>query len=241
MIDKSRVAMIVGAVIGLGFAASGVFIGQGLVNFRTGARGVTVRGLAERSVKGDLAILPISFTEAGDELTAVQARLDDKTVAVRRFLKTQGYKDAEVDLGKLSVTDTSAQEYNNKTGGPRFIASQTVVVRTGDVDRVAATTRSLGELVRQGVVLNNFQGPSYLFTGLNSVRPAMIAEATASARSGAEQFAHDSGAHIGGIREATQGSFEILPRDESSNGDNNEASSLWKKVRVVTTVSYRLR
>lgn len=111
-------------------------------------------------------------------------------------------------------------------------------MRTANVDRVQATTRSLDQLLRQGVVLQDFNGPSYLFTKLNDVRPAMIAEATASARTGAEQFARDSGAKLGPIRSATQGSFEILGRDEVGYEPN---SQMFKKVRVVTTVHYRLR
>ena len=43
----------------------------------------------------------------------------------------------------------------------------------------------------------------------------MIAEATASARKAAEQFAKDSRSKIGGIRRASQGVFEILPRDQA--------------------------
>ncbi|MNT01731.1 hypothetical protein D3C72_1362110 [compost metagenome] len=65
----------------------------------------------------------------------------------------------------------------------------------------------------------------------------MIAEATAAARTGAVQFAKDSGAPLGPIKSAGQGSFEILPRD----GSGDEATSLNKKVRVVTTISYRLK
>ena len=66
----------------------------------------------------------------------------------------------------------------------------------------------------------------------------MIAEATAAARKGAEQFAKDSGTPLGPIRQATQGSFEILPRD----GDGfEEASSVNKKLRVVTTITYSLK
>jgi len=105
------------------------------------------------------------------------------------------------------------------------------------VDRVQTTTRNLNDLVRQGVVLQDFNGPSYIFTKLNDVRPAMIAEATAAARSGAEQFAKDSGAPLGPIKTAGQGSFEILSRD----GTGDEASTPNKKVRVVTTISYRLK
>ena len=94
-----------------------------------------------------------------------------------------------------------------------------------------------GALVGQGVVLQDFAGPTYIFTKLNDVRPAMIAEATASARSGAAQFAKDSGAPLGSIRQANQGSFEILPRE----GYGDAAQSPDQRVRVVTTISYRLK
>lgn len=229
-------AVAFGALIALGLVGGGALIGQGVVNARAGDRSVTVRGLAERDVQADLAVLPIRFTASGEVLSEVQARIDGDLTIVRQFLKAQGYPDNAVDLGRLEVADTRSREYGTQTG-PRFILAQTVNVRTTDVERVQTTTRSLNDLVRQGVVLQDFQGPSYIFTKLNSVRPAMIAEATAAARTGAEQFAKDFGAPLGPIKSAGQGSFEILPRD----GTGDEAASLNKKVRVVTTISYRLR
>jgi hypothetical protein len=216
----------------------GGLVGRGVENARVGDRAVTVRGLSERIVKADLAVLPLRFTTSGDILTDVQAKLDGDTRLVRAFLAQQGYKPEEIDLGRLEVTDVQSREYQSQTATARFILAQTVVVRTPDVDRVRTTTAALGDLVRQGVVLQDFRGPSYIFTKLNEVRPTMIAEATKSARSGAEQFANDSGTSLGGIRQATQGSFEILPRDQS--GDD-ESASLNKRIRVVTTVSYQLR
>lgn len=230
-------AALFGGLVGLGLICGGWAVGQGVVNARTGERGVTVRGVAERNVKADLAVLPLKFTASGEVLSEVQARIDGDLAIVRQFLTAQGYPADAVSLGQLSVADTRSREWGSQNGGPRFILSQTVVVRTNDVDRVQQTTRSLNELVRQGVVLQDFNGPTYVFTKLNDVRPAMIAEATASARTGAEQFAKDSRTPLGPIRQATQGSFEILARDEI--GD--ETTSLDKKVRVVTTVSYRLK
>lgn len=229
-------AVAFGGLVALGLVGGGALIGQGVVNARAGDRAVTVRGLAERDVKADLAVLPIRFTASGEVLSEVQARIDGDLAIVRQFLKAQGYPDSAVDLGRLEVADTRSREYGTQTG-PRFILAQTVNVRTNDVERVQTTTRSLNDLVRQGVVLQDFQGPSYIFTKLNDVRPAMIAEATAAARTGAVQFAKDSGAPLGPIKSAGQGSFEILPRD----GSGDEAASLNKKVRVVTTISYRLR
>jgi hypothetical protein len=235
--EKLIPAAIVGGLLALGMLGGGFLIGQGIVNARVGDRSVSVRGLAERNVKADLAILPLRFTASGDVLSDVQARVDGDLAIVRAFLTAQGYPADAVTLGRLEVADTRSREYASQNGGPRFILAQTVIVRTTDVDRVQGTTRALNDLVRQGVVLQDFSGATYVFTKLNSVRPAMIAEATAAARTGAERFAQDSGAPLGPIRQATQGSFEILARDEI--GDESQSPD--KKVRVVTTISYRLR
>ncbi|WP_337185332.1 SIMPL domain-containing protein [Phenylobacterium sp.] len=224
-------------LVALGVAIAGFLIGRGVENANVGDRSVTVRGLSERIVKADLAVLPLRFASAGDDLATVQAKVDQDLAAVRRFLAQQGYTPAEIDLGRLQVTDQYAREYQSSNVGARYQVAQTVIVRTTNVDRVQATTRSLDALLRQGVVLQDYNGPSYLFTKLNDVRAEMIGQATASARTGAQQFARDSGANLGGIRSATQGSFEILGRDDI--GD--ESSQVFKKVRVVTTINYRLR
>lgn len=233
-------AVAASALLAIGLIGSGALIGGGVINARVGDRTVQVRGLAEREVKADIAVLPIRFTRTGSDLGAVQSDLDRDQATVRRFLAEQGYQAAEIETGRLEVTDQQAQQYNNNWQGPRFILTSSVSVRTANVDRVRETTRQLDRLVRQGVVMQNFMGPSYIFTRLNEVRPAMIAEATKAARSGAEQFANDSGTSLAGIKSANQGSFEILARDETPDG-MGEASSVNKKVRVVTTVSYRLR
>ena len=82
-------------------------------------------------------------------------------------------------------------------------------------------------------------GPTFLFTRLNEIKPPMIAEATASARQAAEQFAKDSQSRLGSIRQANQGVFVILPRDQAPGA--SEESQRVKTVRVVTTVEYYLR
>jgi len=233
-------AIIFGVLLAGGLVGAGALIGWGIVDARTGDRAVTVRGFSERIVKADLAILPLRFAESGDVLEEVQGRIDKDTDTVRRFLAAQGYRPGDVDLGRLEVTDQHAKEYQNQNAVARFIVAQTVIVRTSDVDRVQDTTRRLSDLVRQGVVLQEFRGPSYIYTRLNDARPEMIKEATASARSGAEQFARDSGAALAGIRSATQGSFEILARDQI-NEEGGQDQSIAKRLRVVTTVTYALR
>ncbi|MCZ8087097.1 MAG: SIMPL domain-containing protein [Brevundimonas sp.] len=237
MVDRRLLASgVFGGLIAMGLVGAGAFIGSGIVNAQVGNRQVTVRGLAERDVVADLAVLNLSFRAANDDLPTAQAKIDRDLALVRTFLTRQGYPEEAVSIGRLQVLDTRAREYSSGDNVVRFILTQSVTVRTTDVQRVAQTERALNDLVREGVQLD-FSAPTYVFTRLNAVRPEMIAEATASARSGAEQFARDSGTTLGPIRQATQGSFEILAREDL----DSEPAALNKRVRVVATVSYQLR
>jgi hypothetical protein len=82
-------------------------------------------------------------------------------------------------------------------------------------------------------------GPTFVFTKLNDFKPQMIAEATARARESAETFARDSKSTLSGIRTASQGFFEILPRDQAEG--ISEQTQVMKRLRVVTSVEYALR
>jgi hypothetical protein len=174
MTDFRTTAIAAAALVGAGLAACGGLIAYGLIDARTGDRIVTVRGLAERDAKADLAILPLRFTQSGEDLAAVQIAIDGDIAKVRGFLAAQGFKPAEIDLGRLEVVDNNAREYGPQNVRARFILGQTINVRSNDVDRVQGATRNLSNLVRQGVVLQDFRGASYIFTKLNDVRPEMI-------------------------------------------------------------------
>jgi len=119
-----------------------------------------------------------------------------------------------------------------------------VMVRSSDPDRIFAASQAVGDLIDAGVVLSSGEeygpgGPTFVFTRLNDLKPEMIAEATASARVAAQQFAQDSRSDIAGIRRANQGVFVILPRDEAPG--IAEQTQLFKKVRVVSTIDYLLK
>ena len=80
---------------------------------------------------------------------------------------------------------------------------------------------------------------AYTFTGLDAIKPKMVADATRDARAAAEQFAKDSGTDVGAIRRATQGYFSIEARDGEAGGWG-VSDTPYKKVRVVTTIDFSL-
>lgn len=235
------------ALIAIGLIVGGWLLGAQVKDVRLADRYVTVRGLAERTVNADLAIWPLGFREAGNDLEATYAKSSQDNDAVLKFLAAQGISAADITEGQPSVVDIQANEYGGATrAGYRYIVQRSVTVRTRDVARIAAAVQKTSALIAAGVVLGGGPGygsqnsVSYLYTGLNAIKPAMITEATRNARLAAERFAADSGSAVSGIRQASQGLFTITSAD-AANGGPGDNSAILKNVRVVTTVEYFLR
>jgi hypothetical protein len=233
---------IVGALLlAVGIAAAGWLVGRAIVAPRQGERFVTVKGLAEKDVKADLALWPMRFVATGNDLGQVRATITGDEAAVRKFLADGGVPADGISVNALEVTDLFAQAYRSGPVENRYIVAETLLVRSADVDRIGRLAQKVGDLVAAGVVLSN-EGqpvrPVFLFTKLNEVKPAMVAEATANARAAAAEFARNSGTGLGGIRQASQGLFQILARDEAPG--INEPNEIDKRLRVVSTIDYYL-
>jgi uncharacterized protein len=231
-------------LIALGLALGGWFIGHGFATGRASDRYVEVKGLAEREATADLALWPLRYVSTGDDLTAAQAQITRNTRQVFAFLSRTGIDTTAVQLQALEVSDAYANRFPGERAGPRYVIQQTVMVRSGKPEVVMAASQRVSELVGAGVVLSSsgeygMGGPTFIFTRLNQLKPSMVKEATANARAAAAQFAADSRSELGSIRQASQGVFVILPRDQAPGV--NEGVQLQKVVRVVSTVQYFLR
>jgi hypothetical protein len=237
----SPLSIIAGALVGLGVAAGGYFIGTGYYDAHMGNRVVSVKGLSERNVTADLAFWPIRFVATGNDLTEVQGKIRADAEAIRAFLGKYGFEDASIELQSLQVTDVAAQPYRSGPIDNRFIISQLLMLRSEEVEKVAEAARSASELVEAGVILSSDMGPSqpiYLFKSLAELKPEMLDEATARAREAAQSFAEDSDSKLGGIKRANQGVFQILARDQAPG--ISESSQIAKRVRVVSSIDYFL-
>ena len=230
-------------LIAIGLTAGGWLAGSGLARARMADRYVTVKGVAEREVRADIAVWPIRVRASDNDLARAQEKLASDLAKVRAFLREGGIDSGATVLGALSVTDAYSGLRGRDLVGSRFEIAQTMIVRSDKPDVVLAASQRIGQLLRQGVVLGSTEyqaaGPTFIYTKLNDIKPAMIADATARAREAADQFAHDSKSAIGGIRQAFQGEFEILARDEGEGV--TESSQIAKRVRVVSTVDWYLK
>ena len=182
----------------------------------------------------DLATWSVSFSDEGTTLAPVQASVDNKSRAVRQFFQRAGFTPDEI-----SDTATGASSsYDRDRKEDRVSVSRSIQLRSRDAMKVRAAYARQSELIRDGVPLSG-SNVNYVFTGLNALKPQMIAEANRNARRSAEQFAHDSGAEVGQIKTPAR-----LFLGRCTDGDACEecassgSGSPFQKVRVVTTIDY---
>jgi hypothetical protein len=229
-------ALILGISIFLGLTALGYLLGRAAIDFKEYERTVSVKGLSERELAADIVIWPIVFTESNNDLGALYNSIEASKKNIEAFLVSKGIAAAEISYSLPSVTDKSAQEFNNgEKAAFRFVATQTVTVYSSNVSIVRQTMNELSELGKSGIAFKgeDFENKTeYLFTDLNKIKPEMIQETTTKAREVALKFAEDSNSKLGKIKQASQGQFSIEPRDK-----NNPHI---KKIRVVSTVEYYL-
>lgn len=231
--DRNKVLLAATAIGAIGLSLGGWFAGSGLVRMKEAERAVTVRGLAERDVRADLATWTISYTSAGYDLATAQADAQADTQAVRAYFVGLGFP-----ANALTPAGVSVNSFTNE-GVTTFTVSQRLQFRTTDIARAQRAVAGQFDLVGRGVSIADGSTMVYSFTKLNDLKPQMIAQATRDARRSAEQFADDSGASVGDIKSATQGYFEISARDGESSG-YGVSDTPDKRVRVVTTVEYFL-
>ncbi|WP_146849164.1 SIMPL domain-containing protein, partial [Brevifollis gellanilyticus] len=209
------------------------FVGQGMVRHNQTSK-IAVKGLAEREVPASMAIWTLSYSASGDQLPDLNVKLGENATAVKEFLKTAGFDDADIALQPPSIRDHSMETRDKDAQAPaaRFSASQSVLLRTQKIQSVKPAVSTTGSLMQKGVLLQSISDPRFYFEDLNSIKPGMIEEATKNARVAGEQFARDSQTELGKLLNATQGRFQIDDRDA--------ATPERKIVRVIVDVEYAI-
>lgn len=230
--NKSVIAAI---IIAIGLFLLGNRIASGLENALGDERTVSVRGLSERIVPADKVVWPLVYKEVGNDLEALASQVNNKNKIIIDYLKAKGISDDEISVSPPEIIDLQAERYVNQNIPYRYNLRTIITVSSKQVNLVRNLINEQGELLDKGIAIVSGEYDAqidYQFTGLNELKPDMIAEATRNARQAAEQFASDSDSKLGKIKTASQGQFSITSRDQYT--------PYLKNVRVVTSVVYYL-
>ncbi|NVJ64919.1 MAG: SIMPL domain-containing protein [Gammaproteobacteria bacterium] len=236
---KQNIGLILlGIFLAIGFALAGYFVSQTIYNSNVALNTAEAKGLAERRVEADIANWKLRFSVIGtdsNQISQLYSDAESRQKIIIELLKSNGFDEQEIQIG---VIDYSVQEFrdeNQQLMEQKHLLVGSIIVETEQVKLVSKVRAKVNSLIAQGIAIDNL-APTYRFTKLNDIKPAMLAEATKNARIAASEFAQIADVEVGGIRSARQGNFFIRDAGE----DYGDTRKIEKDVRVVTTITFYL-
>lgn len=181
---------------------------------------ISVTGLGKKDFTSDLIVWKGSFNKMEKDLKAAYASLKADQEQVQAYLTSKGVKENEILFSAVSH-DKEFNNYYDKEGQRHseflgYRLSQSVEIRSNEVDKIEAISREVTELINNGIEFDSYN-PQYFYTKLAELKIEMIAEATEDARIRAEQIASKADADLGNLRYANMGVFQIIA--QNSNED----------------------
>lgn len=204
---------------------------------------IQVKGYSEKRVTSDLGKWTGQFSSRTPVLKGAYAGLQESRKKVDAFLNSQGFSGDAVDFAPVQ---TIVHFRYDPQGGmtndiQAYELSQRVTVTSRDVVKLNLLSRQVTDLISDGVVFMSFP-PQYYYTGLESLKLELLAEATANAKERATALATAGGASVGALRSARQGVFQITPAISTEVSDYGvyDTSSIDKAVKAVVTVEFAI-
>ncbi|HYM79817.1 MAG TPA: SIMPL domain-containing protein [Candidatus Limnocylindria bacterium] len=233
MTDSSDGRMATAIVIALGIIVASAVIGFSAMRIADSRATITVTGPAKRQIVSDFVVWRGQFVAQSSQLAQAYADLESSRGRVRGYLVGRGLAANDLIFSPAGTrtfyaTGPDRMETSTVTS---YRLTQTVEIRSADVERLTAISRESTELIKQGIAFESMP-PEYLYKKLADLKVEMLAEATKDARSRAQEMARNSGSRIGRLRSARMGVFQITSAYSTAIGDYgiNDTSSLLKEI-----------
>jgi len=208
---------------------------------------ILVTGLGKKDFKSDLVIWSGSFSKTAPTLKEASELLQIDKGLVRNYLIEKGVKPEQIVFSALNIRESYKTSYFENGGIKEqiltgYILQQTVKIESNEVDKIEEISRSVTELIENGI---NFYSaaPQYYYTKLSELKIEMVASATEDARIRAEQIAENANTEIGNLRYAKMGIFQIIAQNSNEDlswGGTFNTSSKMKTATITMKLQFGL-
>jgi hypothetical protein len=206
---------------------------------------ITVTGSARKNVRSDLVLWRAGFSVDAPTLLEAQRKLQADFARITAFLQQRGLTDfaaQPVQIHELTARQKDADDETTQAVRVGYRLTQSVIVRSAEVDRVPKLAGDTGELLQQDVTFVS-EGFEFIYTRAGDAKVEMMAEATRDARARAEQIGIQGGRQIKELRSARMGVVQINPLYSSSTSweGNNDTTSLDKTITATLNATFAMR
>lgn len=208
--------------------------------------GITATGSASLDFESDLIVWRGRFGVNADSLEGAYKKLRFGSELVKQYLEGEEIRDDEMLFGSVEIerrTTPVYDEFGNLTEYREagYHLTQNFLVSSEELDKVAAVSRNISELIASGVELES-DSPQYYCTRLDEIKMELVEEASANARERIERMAGQAGARMGKLATASLGVFQITAL-HSGTGDYGatgtlDTTSRYKTAMITVKLNY---
>ena len=216
---------------------------------------ITVKGVAERRIKADKALINIVISDKNENLDELKKSISEKEKLATDLIKNLKIDSNDYSIGNLRIQPNYIEASSNVKQQTTAISTpimqnakisdyegvETISIVTKDIDKVEEFFQKLLELKLQS---NNIQinEPEFFITNIERYKKDMVVDASRNAEIRAIEMLKVNNNEIGGLKNISQGQFEILEDTEDVRKiTENEANQIYKKMRVVVTATYLIK
>ena len=154
--------------------------------------------------------------------------------------------DVELEGVEFSPLALSTKYELNEKGIPTnkiesFTLSQEFSLISSNIALITKLSQNITSLFKEGITVVS-HSPKYFYSKLDEMKITMLGAAATDAYQRAEELVTKSGAHVGRLRSAHQGVFQITPVFSNSVSDYGEfdTSSIDKRIKAVVTMEFAI-
>lgn len=216
---------------------------------------ITVKGVAERRIKADKALINIVISEKSENIDELKKIISEKEKLATDLIKNLKIDGNDYSIGNLRIQPNYIESSSNvKQQGTinsgtvlqsvkisDYEGVETISIVTKNIDKAEEFFEKLLELKLQS---NNIQinQPEFFITNIERYKKDMIVDASRNAEIRAVEMLKVNNNEIGGLKNISQGQFEILEDTEDIKRINEkEVNQIYKKMRVVVTATYLIK
>jgi hypothetical protein len=227
------------AVLSAGLIGASSVIVKG---FRSATNAITVTGASTERIRSDFVDWSVEVKQSAPSQPLAYQQLQPAVQQTTAFLTTRGIGP---DEWQLEAVKSDKEEFRDPRSGDLrttiWTTRQTIQISSPAVDKIAAISREIGQLIGQGVPLT-INPPAYTYTKLSQKRVDMLAKATRDARNRARAIAAEAGASVGPVTKVDTGIFQITAPNstETSDSGSYDTRTIDKDIKAVMAVTFRV-
>ena len=234
--------IITATILSFGLIISAAIISNAIYNSDRSQSRITVKGVAEKRVKADKAIINIIFSTSNTKLEDAQSNIAGKEKAVLDILKSLELKENEYQINNVKVQPKfSERQQERETKILSYDVMQSIAVIPKNIEKSDEIYQKLQELK---ITFNNIEiiKPEYYIVSIEKYKKDLLINATENAEMRAIEMLKVNKNEIGRLENMTQGQFEVLPdKEDTKHVNDDELNQMYKKLRSVVTVTYLIK